>query len=192
MMRAVQATLLHHNSTDEHPRHHLCPEGETSWCKFNKVKAKGEVFKHTKKPIPEAIVPLLKPIYARLGSRSLMEKCVDGYTQNANEALHHVLWGFCPKELFMGKVGVDIAAALAVSCFNDGASSLARLPQLLDLMPTPVCVQFLSKKDKKRLRESKYKMSENAKKRHRACRRKRKGLEDKNKAKEGEICSWWF
>ena len=53
MMRAVQATLLHHNSSDEHPYHQLCPEGENSWCKFNKAKAKGEVYEHKKKPIPE-------------------------------------------------------------------------------------------------------------------------------------------
>lgn len=31
MMKAVQATLLHKNSTDETPRHHLC---DPSWCKY--------------------------------------------------------------------------------------------------------------------------------------------------------------
>ena len=34
MVRAVQASLLHSNSTDENPRHHLCPTGENSWCKY--------------------------------------------------------------------------------------------------------------------------------------------------------------
>ena len=29
MMKAVQATLLHMNSTDANPRHHLC---DSSWC----------------------------------------------------------------------------------------------------------------------------------------------------------------
>ena len=33
MAKAVKATLLHCNSTDETPRHHLCPGGEKSWCK---------------------------------------------------------------------------------------------------------------------------------------------------------------
>ena len=33
MMKAVQASLLHSNSTDDSPRHYLCPEGEKSWCK---------------------------------------------------------------------------------------------------------------------------------------------------------------
>ena len=31
MMKAVQATLLYKNSTDEAPRHHLC---DPSWCKY--------------------------------------------------------------------------------------------------------------------------------------------------------------
>lgn len=100
------------------------------------AKANGEEYKH-KPDIPEAIVSLLKPIYSRLSSKSLLEKCVDGSTQNANEALHHVVWGFFPKEQFMGKVGVNIACALAVSCFNDGASSLSRLPGLLNFPPPP-------------------------------------------------------
>ena len=34
MMKAVQASLLHSNSTDDNPRHHLCPEGEKTWCKW--------------------------------------------------------------------------------------------------------------------------------------------------------------
>ena len=46
--------------------------------------------RHTKTPIPPAIVALLKPIYARLGSRDLLEKCANGYTQNANEGLHNM------------------------------------------------------------------------------------------------------
>ena len=110
-MKAVQATFLHSNSTDETPHHHLCPEGKESWCKWQSAKAQGLLYKH-KNPIPEAIVALIQPIYARLGSRSLLEKCVEGYTQNANESLHSTVWKFCPKEVYQGRVGVDIACAM--------------------------------------------------------------------------------
>ena len=34
MVKAVQATLLHCNSTDEHLCYHLCPEGVECWCKW--------------------------------------------------------------------------------------------------------------------------------------------------------------
>ena len=89
------------------------------------------------KPYTEPIVHLLKPIYARLGSRTLLERCIDGYTQNANESLHSVVWKFCPKVVFLGKHGVETACALAVSTFNDGASSLLEIAKKLGLEPSP-------------------------------------------------------
>ena len=186
MVKSIQATLLHCNSTDEHPRHHLCPEGEGSWCKWQVAKATGKSFTH-KDPIPEAIVALIRPIYARLGSRSLLEKCVHGYTQNANECLHSTLWRFCPKELFFGKVSIDLACALAVCSFNDGASSLTAIASRLGVQSTPLSQHHLRKKDYKRLSRSKYGKSEEAKKHRRAARKKRKGLEDKTKQKEGIV-----
>ena len=39
MMMAVQATLHHMTSTDDRPVHHMCPEGENSWCSYNIAKA---------------------------------------------------------------------------------------------------------------------------------------------------------
>ena len=137
MMKAVQATLLHSNSADEQPRHHLCPVGPNSWCKWQVAQATGGVYVH-KEPIPDAIVQLLRPIYACLGIRSLLEKCVQGYTQNANEALHFTVWNFCPKELFIGRAGVQTACAMAVCCFNDGSSSPAAISDRLLLSPTPL------------------------------------------------------
>ena len=181
MIKAVQATLLHCNSTDDAPRHHLCPEGETSWCKWQVAKALGKEYHH-KDPIPEAIVQLIKPIYARLDSRSLLEKCTGGYTQNANEALHSLIWKFCPKELFQGQVGVDITCALAVCAFNDGISSLSSLSSQLELEPTPFCTSFLNKR---RVKAGGYRNTDDAKKNMRAARRRRKGLDDKHTEREG-------
>ncbi len=123
MVKAVQATLLHVNSSDAAPRHHLCPAGEDSWCKYQVAQAHKESYHHDTEPIPEAIIQLLKPIYARLGSRELLEKCVDGYTQNANESLHAVVWKWCPKVQYLGKEAVEIACALAVCSWNDGLAS---------------------------------------------------------------------
>lgn len=68
MMKAVQATLLHFNSTNEQPRHHLCP---ISWCKWQHVKKENKEKEYNHKH--PAIVQVIKPIYAHLGSRSLLE-----------------------------------------------------------------------------------------------------------------------
>ena len=54
MMMAVQATLHHMTSTDDQPVHHMCPEGENSWCSYNKAKVgnKLDEYKHGFDPIP--------------------------------------------------------------------------------------------------------------------------------------------
>ena len=74
MLKSVESTLLHCNSTDDTPRHHLCTEGESSWCKWQVAKALGKEYRH-KEPLPEAIivqlhVHVIKPIYAHLGNRT--------------------------------------------------------------------------------------------------------------------------
>ena len=114
MMMAVQATLHHMTSTDDRPVHHMSPEGENSWCSYNKAKARNELddYKHGFDAIPQAIVQLLKPIYNRLGNRLLLSKCLLGYTHNANESLHSKVWRFCPKQLFFGPRLVKIGSTL--------------------------------------------------------------------------------
>ena len=124
-----------------------------SWCKYQVALALGKPFHH-KKPPPEAIVQLLKPIYARLGSRELLEKFLHGYTQNANESLHSTVWKYCPKTLFLGKSNVEIACAIAICNFNYGASSLLRITERLDLSVSGLCTYFLNSKDIKRIQKT--------------------------------------
>ena len=102
MMMVVQATLHHMTSTDDRPVHHMCLEGENSWCSYNKAKTCNELdeYKHGFDVIPQALVEFLKPIYNRLGSRLLLSKCSLRYTQNANESLHSKVWRFCPNTFF--------------------------------------------------------------------------------------------
>ena len=90
MMMAVQAILHQMTSTDDRLVHHMCPEGENSWCSYNKAKARNKLdeYKHGFDPIPQAIVQLLKPIYNRLGSQLLLSLCLLGHTQNENVSLH--------------------------------------------------------------------------------------------------------
>ncbi|KAH7973926.1 hypothetical protein HPB49_007080 [Dermacentor silvarum] len=42
MKRAVEATLRHMSSTNDAPKHDLCPEGLESWWRYNRAVAKGE------------------------------------------------------------------------------------------------------------------------------------------------------
>ena len=177
-------------SKSPHASHLLDQSIETEFDNFEVAQALGKPYQHHKPPIPEAIVQLLKPIYARLGSRELLEKCLCGYTQNANESLHSTVWKFCPKELYLGISNVEIGCALAVCNFNDGASSLVSVTESLNLKSTSLCTHFLNSKDVKRIQKSKYKNTERAKYLRRAARRKRKGFDDKHQQKEGVICAF--
>ena len=94
-------------------------------------------------------------------------------------ALHSVVWKFCPKELFLGKISVDTACAMPVCSFNDGATSLSTIASRLGLEPSPFCEHHLKRKDAQRIQGSKYKSSQRAKKLRRVSMRKRKGLDDK-------------
>ena len=189
MMRAVQASLLHCNSSDETPRHHLCPVGKDSWCKWQKAKANGEEYHHKKRPLPNAIVALLRPIYKALGSKELLERCLQGYTQNPNESLHATVWKICPKEMFLGKAAVETACAIAVCNWNDGATSLYSISKGLGLQPSERCLFLLQEKDVRRVQKSKYKDSGHYKAMRRTARAKRKGFEDKYQDEEGILYS---
>ena len=54
------------------------------------------------------------------------EHCLLGATQNQNEALHHLIWGFCSKVEFHSKETVQLCTAMAVLLWNRGGESVLR------------------------------------------------------------------
>ena len=69
--------------------------------------------------------------------------------------------------------------------WNDDASSLTQLSGRLRLEPSPLLECYVRRKDRRRIRESRYKMTEKVKKMRKAARRKRTGLDDKHVQSEG-------
>ena len=127
------------------------------------------------------------PIYARLGSRGLLAKCIDGYTQNANESLHNLVWRLCPKVLHLGKKAVEVACALAVCQWNDGRSSYQAIAKRLGAAITPSSAGHLQQRDIARMKKARYRVTDRAKALRRRARRMRKGLDESQKRSEG-IC----
>ena len=59
-----------------------------------------------KKRLPHVFVEQLKPIFTRLSEDKLLDHCLQGLTQNQNEAVNQVLWGEVPKnEILQAKQG---------------------------------------------------------------------------------------
>ncbi|GFW15752.1 uncharacterized protein TNCV_3582501 [Trichonephila clavipes] len=127
MKTAIYATLLHSISTDAKPQHSKCPAGENSWCFYQSAIANGEKPNNHKlnvgTPINEKFLTKILPIYQRLASNELLERCIRCGTQNANESLHSMIWAKCPKEIFVNKRRVKRAVTEAVCEYNKGGSN---------------------------------------------------------------------
>ncbi|GFW79433.1 uncharacterized protein TNCV_3459031 [Trichonephila clavipes] len=91
MKTAIYASLMHCSSTDKKPMHGKCPEGESSWCFYKRAIAKGETpgsHSSMKTYLSPQVVEKIMPVYQRLASDTILERCVAGKTQNSNESLH--------------------------------------------------------------------------------------------------------
>ncbi|GFV57954.1 uncharacterized protein TNCV_3687911 [Trichonephila clavipes] len=82
MKTAIYASLMHCSSTDKKPMHGKCPEGESSWCFYKRAIAKGEKG-HTVPYLSPQVVEKIMPVYQRLASDTILERCVAGKTQNS-------------------------------------------------------------------------------------------------------------
>lgn len=124
MKSAIYATLLHNMSTDANPQHHKCPSGVNSWCFYQAYLASNEtpgLHKDLlKTPINKQHLEKIMPIYQRLASNELLQRCMRCLTQNSNESLHSMIWSRCSKDASASLQRVTIAVAGAVSEFNLG------------------------------------------------------------------------
>ncbi|GFT20138.1 uncharacterized protein TNCV_1945731 [Trichonephila clavipes] len=94
--------MFHSISTNQKPQQFKCPTGKDSWCFFQGALSRGEVpgphVKYVKTPLKEAHLAKIMPIYQRLASIELLQRCIRCVTQNANERLHSIIWSKCSKE----------------------------------------------------------------------------------------------
>lgn len=189
MKSDILATLHHCVSTDRTPRHIKCPKEEDSWCFYNRALAKGETpgphEKHVKTPISELVLKHIFPVYLRLASKALLERCAMGLTQNANESLNSVIWSKCPKTRNASKRTVEAAVAEAVNEFNYGNSVCESSMETAKIKTGLKGKKIMLRRDRRRMKLAKYKMS----KKFQAYRRKLRMIniyrEEKLKKKEG-------
>ncbi|GFU62158.1 uncharacterized protein TNCV_2473931 [Trichonephila clavipes] len=64
--------------------HGKCPEGESSWCFYKRAIAKGETpgsHSSMKTYLSPQVVEKIMPVYQRLASDTILERCVAGKTR---------------------------------------------------------------------------------------------------------------
>lgn len=126
MSRATWAILKHYADPADH---YDCPEGADSWCKWQSDQATAQqTYQPVSNPLSPAIVERITPIFRDLANLSLLENCTKCMTQNANESLHHLIWGLVPKDQYNSPDKVHLGVHLGILFFNQG-----RLQSILDM-----------------------------------------------------------
>lgn len=163
MKKAIMATYEHIFSTKEKPQHDNCPVGVDSWCKWQKAIALNQ------DPRNEDLAPLLGedikkhllPIYQNLSKDDLLERCLGGHTQNANESFNATVWRLSPKHLHCGLKVVEISAYIAAGIFNEGYTSVLKIMNLLNLTIGTYAKVFAHNSDEERItRQNRKSLSE--------------------------------
>lgn len=153
MKNAIWATFYHQQSTDDNPQHDKCPSGENSWCPYKKALATTGVenFIHNYTPLPEDVLQAIKLIYEDLSKDELLERCLGGFTQNANESLNQIIWRIAPKKLSGSKQIVEFASYVAACTFNEGAGAFLNLLSHMNISVGPSAHEYARLEDSNRI-----------------------------------------
>ena len=119
-------------------------------------------------------------------AESLLSKCVYRGTQNQNEIINGLIWQRATKETHSSLPTVQTTTFLGVAHFNDRSMSLLSVLKQLGIVPGVHCMKACRKLDGDRIRHSRRKSGEFAKKRRKQLRKwKKKGHIDSLEANEG-------
>ena len=165
MKKAIYAAFCHCASSEKDNYHTHFPEGEESWCGVKRDKENGtKEYKHGA-GLPKSIIGHVKPIFDRLSEPSLLQRCLDGKTQNQNESFNAMIWNRVPKEVFVGTDVFTLAVYDAAANFNIGASASIELLLNMGIASGKYCSQECLNSDKLRVKKSNYKFHDKNKKR---------------------------
>ena len=187
MKKAIHASLFHVASSSKQSWHDHCPDGETSWCQLKRDKATGT---NTYKPgngLTIEVLKYVKPIYQELSKDSLLENCLHGRTQNANESFNSVVWKRVPKSTFVTLPTFKLGVLDAVAHFNIGTKASVLIYEKLGMIPGKYMTKGCDIRNRKRLFNASNKEQESTKKRRKLLRGQSKNKSDQNKEKEGSL-----
>ena len=136
--------------------------------------------------LPEVFMKELQPIFTRLSSDALLNRCLQGMTQNQNEAVNGMLWSRCPKTRFCGVRRVRIAVCETVAVFNTGAGSKAAVMKLCGITsPGAQTMKAFREQDRVHVKAAAKKISVKYRERRRKLRAQRKEKGDQNAYQPG-------
>ena len=186
MQRAVGAVLYHYSqANDLAAQHQFCPQGSTSWCKYQADITDGTQTYVHKTGLPVHVRNKIAPIFQDLSSKDLLRKCLHGTTQNNNEALNGIIWLKCPKEVYVERFTLELGVCSAILNFNSGTKSIINVLEDSGVTPGYFTTKYCSKQDMIRVSNSNRKSTDASKVSRQKRHARRKGLLDTDKETDG-------
>ena len=184
MKKAIGAILFHCTKiNDPEKRHLMCPQSPDTWCKWQLDKLNSTFTYKDKISIPMWIHTKIRPVFQELSDDSLLQKCLHGQTQNANEAFNAIIWTRCPKGIFVSRTVFSMAVNSAILHFNDGSQGLESVFEQFGLKGT-IATRKSLEMDTMRVKQMKRKSTDVVKKQRKKLRTIKKGYIDKEKQQE--------
>ncbi|GFU86786.1 uncharacterized protein TNCV_477731 [Trichonephila clavipes] len=90
----------------------------------------------------------------KLCDKDLLNKCLHGKTQNANESFNGILWKFIPKDIFVELQTLKLGAHMAVIQFNKGFRGLLDVLNQAQIQVGVNTVSGFAQLDEERINES--------------------------------------
>ena len=185
MRDGVYASLFHMVSTDADPHHKYCPDGDMSWRFFKRCQATGETPRPHKPTMSRNVADKLLPVYQRLTTPDLLQRCTKMLTQNVNECFNAQIWRRCPKTEGTSLRTVETAVAMATLEFNEGPLGFQKVLEGLGFVPGGFLEKHLHQATVKRLRRGELSMKPRAVMRRRHRKSEKARLLDMREAREG-------
>ena len=186
MRKAVGAVLYHSSEAGSlEARHQFC-DIDSSWCKYRIAEKLGNQYQD-KRGLPAVIRDKIMPIFQALSSAELLGKCLHGKTQNNNEGLNSFIWRRLPKDVYVGRYVLEMGVCSAILHFNSGATKKVDIMKQLGVCAGHFTKEFCLVKNNNRIKNMKRKMSAKGIADRKSKRALRKGFQDKNEEKEGEV-----
>ena len=188
MKKAIHASLFYVASTKDNEWHYHCPEGASSWCRYQSDKATGlSTYKPGKGLPKDILLQHVKPIFKDLSEPELLKRCLHGNAQNQNEAFNALIWERLPKTKYVSLKQLRFGTYDAIAHFNIGRKSSCLIMEKLGMIPGKYMNKSCQMINRKRLYHSNYKSSEKARKRRKVIRGSKKSVQDLQDETEGKM-----
>jgi hypothetical protein len=143
MKAAINQILIHRRGI-----HTNCP---AEWCPAVRDNDPVKADKHK---LPKYVCDAIEPVFKKLSSDELLEKCAHGGTQNTNESFHSIIWQLVPKVNFVGLRSLQLGVFLATLLYNDGEMSRCNVMRCMGYAPGVHMERFCSELNSTRIKKS--------------------------------------